>query len=83
MEGKKVGFFQESPLVNSWTRLASAVLLGVFIVLNGFWFLDNETHVTESFMKFFDAALLVAIFAPKAIQKFAEVRFGIKGGKNA
>ena len=81
MEKEKIGFFQEAPNVNSWTRAAATVLGLFFLFVNAFWLLDNETHVTESFMKFLDIVLLVAIFTPKSIQKFVEFKLGLKPKK--
>lgn len=68
---KKIGFFEESEGVRSMTRLMSFLLLIFFFLLNAIYFMGNG-QVDYNFISF-DFMLLLAIFTPKLIQKYAEV----------
>ena len=66
-----IGFFEEEQGVKSMTRLMSFMLLIFFFVLNALYLLTgggiDYNYISFNFM------LLLAVFAPKLIQKYAEV----------
>lgn len=69
-ETKKVGFFEEAPGHRSSMRLFSFVVLVVFVVINFLHFAYNK-DIDYNFITY-DMMLLVGIFTPKYLQKFAE-----------
>ena len=78
---EKVGFFEEAPGVKSSTRLYSGVMLLFFIAWNMMW-ISKGKEITDSFI-ILDLIFLLAIFAPKYLQKIAEQKIKLNGnGKN-
>lgn len=78
MQNQRVGFFEEAPGHKSSMRLFSAVLLLFFC---GFNFYYIRHHVLSDVLVVFDLVLLVGIYAPKYLQKVAEMRFGSTNAK--
>lgn len=76
METKnKVGYWEEAPGQKSSTRLNSFILLLLFVFINGYRTISNECEFDFNFIMF-DLILLIGIFAPKYLQKIAELKFG-------
>ena len=71
----KVGFFEEEEGVKSSTRLNSFILLIALIGFNAMW-LYGGNDLTGNLL-FFDALLLVGIFAPKYLHKIVESKLPI------
>jgi hypothetical protein len=70
----KTGFFEEKPDVKSSTRLNSFIMLLFFIAFNILWIIDGR-DVNDSFI-ILDLIFLLAVFAPKYLQKIAELKLG-------
>ena len=66
----KIGFFEEAEGVRSMTRLLSFILMIFFIIVNIMHHVSGSpidyNYISYNFM------LLLAIFTPKLIQKYAE-----------
>jgi hypothetical protein len=77
MDDKKIsiGFFDEAEGVKSSTRLNSFILLLFFCVFNMYYIISKDCALGFDFT-FFDSMLLIGVFAPKYLQKIAELRFG-------
>ena len=73
MSERNVGFFEEAPGHKSSMRLFSAVLLLFFCVFNLYYI---RHHDLSDVLVVFDLVLLVGVFAPKYLQKVAEMRLG-------
>lgn len=73
MAEHNVGFFEEAPGHKSSMRLFSAVLLLFFCAFN-FYYIRH--HDINDVLVVFDMVLLVGVFAPKYLQKVAEMRLG-------
>lgn len=69
---KNIGFFEEEQGVRSMTRLMSFLLLIFFFLLNAMYFI-GDGPIDYNFISF-DFMLLLAIFTPKLVQKYAEVQ---------
>lgn len=73
MSERNVGFFEEAPGHKSSMRLFSAVLLLFFCAFNLYYITH---HDLSDVLVVFDMVLLVGVFAPKYLQKVAEMRLG-------
>lgn len=73
MKDHKVGFFEEAPGHKSSMRLFSAVLLLFFCAFNLYYI---RHHDLSDVLVVFNLVLLVGVFAPKYLQKVAEMRLG-------
>jgi len=66
----KIGFFEEQPGQKSSTRLQMFITMFFAFLVIGYQTYANESH-TPDFLTM--VVLLSAAFAPKTIQKFAEI----------
>lgn len=71
----KTGFFEEAPGKKSSTRLFSFILLLLFVFINAMRSISQDCEFDFNFITF-DLILLVGIFAPKYLQKVAELKLG-------
>ncbi len=69
----KTGFLEEAPGVKSSIRLNSLILLFFFMGFNTLMAL-SDAFVIDSMFVTYNFVLLIAIFVPKYLQKFAEVK---------
>jgi len=67
---EKTGFFEEAPGKRSMMRLCSFILMLTFIGINSIYFLNKEA-IEMNFI-ILDLIMLLGIFVPKYLQKFAE-----------
>lgn len=70
----KTGFFEEAPGQKSSTRLFSFVLLLFFVAFNLLYAIRKEL-IDFNFI-FYMTIILIGIFAPKYLQKIAELKLG-------
>jgi len=71
----KTGFFEEAPGQKSSTRLFSFVLLLFFVAFNLLYAIRKELLIDFNFI-FYMTIVLIGIFAPKYLQKLAELKLG-------
>ena len=71
MENPKIGFFEETPNQKSSTRLQMFITMFFAFLVIGYQTYANENH-TPDFLTM--VVLLSSAFAPKTIQKFAEMQ---------
>jgi len=67
---EKTGFFEEAPGKRSMMRLNSFILMFTFIGVNAIYFLNKD--IIEMNFIILDFIMLLGIFVPKYLQKFAE-----------
>jgi len=78
LANQKIGFLEESPGKASSMRLMSAVALFSSIVFGLLVVLHPVASKGENGL-YITIAFLIAAFAPKALQKFAEAKFPTSG----
>lgn len=71
----KVGFLEESEGQKSSMRLFSFILLMFFCVFNIFYVTQRECEIDFNFI-FYNTVILIGVFAPKYLQKLAELKLG-------
>lgn len=76
----KIGFFEEAHGQKSSTRLFSFILLLLFVFINVMRSISGGCDFDFNFIMF-DLILLIGVFAPKYLQKIAELKFGKTEGK--
>lgn len=69
------GFFEENNGNKSSTRLFSFVLLLFFCWYNSYYIIAKHCEISMDYIMF-NLVLLMGIFAPKYLQKVAELRLG-------
>ena len=71
----KIGFLEEAPGQKSSMRLFSLILLIFFCVFNGFYITQRDCVLDFNFI-FYNVFILIGVFAPKYLQKLAELKLG-------
>lgn len=71
----KIGFLEEAEGVKSSMRLFSFILLVFFCVFNIFYITQRECFIDFNFI-FYNTVILIGVFAPKYLQKLAELKLG-------
>lgn len=71
----KIGFFEEAPGHKSSMRMFSFLLLMFFIVFNIVYVTKTTCQLDFNFI-FYMTIVLIGVFAPKYLQKLAELKLG-------
>lgn len=72
---EKTGFFEEKAGHKSSMRLFSFILLIFFCLFNFYYVISKDCALSPDFIAL-DFVFLVAIFAPKYLQKAVELKLG-------
>lgn len=75
MNNKNTGFFEEAPGHKSSMRLFSFILLLFFCSFSFYYISSKGCELSADFIAF-AMVQLVAVFAPKYLQKVAEMKLG-------
>ncbi len=80
MQPTTIGFFDEAPGHKSSMRLFSFILLLFFCAFSFYYVASKGCELNADFIAF-EMVQLVAVFAPKYLQKVAEMKLGALPGK--